>query len=60
MQRLGKKEGLLLRDIYYARWSSWKHDLRLFLVAIIVIAIVAQLPGTLLAFSCLISNYFIH
>jgi hypothetical protein len=29
--------------------SAWKHDLRLFLVAIVVIAIIAQLPGTLLA-----------
>jgi hypothetical protein len=49
MANLGRSEGRRFRDIYFARRSSWEQDLVWFLVSIIVIAMVAQLPGALLA-----------
>lgn len=49
MARFGKREGLRLRDIYFAKRSTWKGDLPWFTLALAVTALVAQVPGMLLA-----------
>ncbi len=49
MVRFGRKEGVRLRDIYFARRATWKGDLAWFLLAGVVSAIIAMLPGTLIA-----------
>jgi len=49
MARFGRKEGLRLRDIYFASRSTWKGDLLWLLVALVGTAALAQGPGTLLA-----------
>jgi len=49
MVRFGRLEGVRLREIYFSNRSTWKGDLAWFLLAGIVSAVVAMLPGTLLA-----------
>jgi len=49
MARSGAAEGLRLRDIYFAKRSTWKGDLLWFLGALAVTALVAQAPGAILA-----------
>jgi len=45
----GKKENILLRDIFFFNRSSWKADLRWFLIALLGTALLVQLPGNLLS-----------
>lgn len=49
MVRVGRMEGLRLRDIYFARRSTWKGDLRWALIFTAGTLVVAMLPGMLLA-----------
>jgi hypothetical protein len=49
MARLGRSEGVRLRDIYFASRSTWKGDVLWALGAIAVTAVIAQPPGSLLA-----------
>jgi hypothetical protein len=49
MVRFGRAEGLRLRDIFFASRSTWKGDLAWMLVALVGTAVLAQLPGNLLA-----------
>ena len=49
MVRFGRAEGLRLRDIYFASRSTWKGDLAWVLIGLVGTAVLAQLPGTLLA-----------
>ena len=49
MVHFGRLEGLRLRDLYFADRSTWRGDLAWGLVALIGTALLAMLPGTLLA-----------
>lgn len=49
LARFSKLEGMRLRDIYNLNGKTWKGDLLWAIGALIVIAAVAQPPGTLLA-----------
>lgn len=49
MVRLGRMEGVRLREIYFVNRSTWKGDLLWFLLAIAVTAVVALPPGASLA-----------
>jgi hypothetical protein len=49
MARFGKREGLRLRDIYNLNRSTWKGDLLWLIAAFAGTAVVAQLPGNLIA-----------
>jgi FtsH-binding integral membrane protein len=49
MVHFARKEGLRLKEIYFANRSSWKGDLLWFLIFSAVTAVVAMPPGTLLA-----------
>lgn len=47
--RFSRLEGLRLRDVYFARRSTWKGDLGWLAVGLVVTAIISQPPGTALA-----------
>jgi len=49
MARFGRLEGMRLRDIYFARRSTWKVDLLWAFIFSVGTAVVAMLPGTYLA-----------
>lgn len=49
MYRFARLEGLKLTDLFYARRSTWKGDLRWTFIAIMGIAILALPPGFLLS-----------
>ncbi len=49
MARFGKREGLRLRDIYNVNRTTWKGDLLWLVGAFVGTAVVAQLPGNLIA-----------
>lgn len=49
MARFGRREGLRLRDVYNINRSTWKGDLLWLIGAFAGTAVVAQLPGTLIA-----------
>lgn len=49
MRYFGRREGVRLRDIYFASRATWKGDVAWSLGAFAVTAVVAMLPGTLLA-----------
>jgi hypothetical protein len=49
MVRFGRLEGVRLRDIYFASRSTWRGDLVWAIAALAGTAVLAMLPGTLLA-----------
>jgi hypothetical protein len=49
MVRFGRLEGLRLRDLYYVSGATWRGDLLWGLIALVGTAVLAMLPGTLLA-----------
>jgi len=49
MARFGRIEGLRLRNIFFASRSTWRGDLRWAVIFVIGTAVLAMLPGTLLA-----------
>lgn len=49
MVRFARLEGLRLRDIFFASRSTWRGDLGWALIALVGTAVLAMLPGTLLA-----------
>jgi len=49
MMRFGRLEGLRLRDIFFASRSTWRGDLVWAMIALVGTAVLAMLPGMLLA-----------
>jgi len=49
MWHFGKKEGVPLKDMYFASRTEWKKDLKWFLLALAGSAVLVQYPGTFLA-----------
>lgn len=49
MVRFGRAEGVRLRDVFFASASTWKGDLAWVSLALAGTAVLAMLPGTLLA-----------
>jgi hypothetical protein len=49
MVRFSRLEGMRLRDVFFASRSTWKGDLVWLLVGLVGAAVLAQVPGTLLA-----------
>jgi len=49
LSRAARSEGLRLRDIYYFNPTTWRADVRWFLIGLAGIAVVGLLPGILLS-----------